>query len=159
MRLERDLASDESAVRPSHRKLDFAIMVVHSVAVVLPLADRFVPLRDPAGAAPSPGTSIAVLLFEAAGVPCAHPASARAALTAMAPTTTSRRVMLFLMFGSDRKTRMVRVAVVRWMPDRSGQGVLSASARAGLSTRMVRMASGGTSFASSIGTMLLRMCP
>ena len=64
LRLERDLASGESAVRPSHRKLDFAIMVVLSVAVVLLLADRFVPLRDPAAAVPSPGKSIAALPFE-----------------------------------------------------------------------------------------------
>jgi hypothetical protein len=63
LRLERDLASDESAVRPSHRKLDLAIMVVLSVTVLL-LADRFVPLRDPASTASSPGKSIAVLPFE-----------------------------------------------------------------------------------------------
>ena len=63
LKLGRDLASGESAVRPSHRKLDLAIMVVLSVAVLL-LADRFVPLRDPASTASSPGKSVAVLPFE-----------------------------------------------------------------------------------------------
>ena len=64
LKLGRDLASGESAVRPSHRKLDLAIMVVLSVAVVLLLADRFVPLRDPASTASSPDKSVAVLPFE-----------------------------------------------------------------------------------------------
>ncbi|HTI95820.1 MAG TPA: tetratricopeptide repeat protein [Rudaea sp.] len=65
IQLESEVSQDASIARETGKKLDRWIITVLSLAVVLLLADRFVPHREPAAVAvQTPGKSIAVLPFE-----------------------------------------------------------------------------------------------